>query len=206
MIDTSVQISGDMTDWINAIGRVKAYYPPINCSSFSLVISAEEKKNIRFAITAINFNNLLISYYHSSFCMIGYPICADASVLFKDSTGFLRRNVVQNVHSTNGSSKYAVVFSNSIVLNTSSSHHSTVPRTSDATDSPSVVSCTSVVSTIIKKVVVPYLSFRDNSVHAVQNLYKGILLVGPPGTHILTRHSIILYLTPFSQALAKRTL
>ena len=123
--------------------------------------------------------------------MIGYPICADASVLFKDSAGFLRRNVVQNVHSTNGSSKYAVVFSNSIVLNTSASQHSTIPRTSDATDSPSVVSCTSVVSTIIKKVVVPYLSCSDNRLHAVQNLYKGILLVGPPGTHILTRYLIL---------------
>lgn len=58
VIDTSVLIYGDMTDWINAIGRVKAYYPPFNCSSFLLEVSAEEKKNIRFTVTATN----LITY------------------------------------------------------------------------------------------------------------------------------------------------
>ena len=135
--------------------------------------------------------------------MIGYPICADASVLFKDLTGRLRRSVIKNVHSTNGSSKYAVVSSNSIILNTSESHPSTIPGISDSTGNPSVVSCTSVVSTIIKKVVVPYLSYSGNGLDAVKSLYKGVLLVGPPGTHALTRSSILSCLTSILQALVK---
>ena len=118
--------------------------------------------------------------------MIGYPICANASVLFKDSTGALRRNIVQTVHSASGSSKYAIISGNSIVLNPSAIEE--VPTSPGAADSPSVVSCTSVVSTIIKKVIVPYLSCVGASADAAKVLYKGVLLIGPPGTHSLLPH------------------
>jgi len=51
LIDTSVTAYGDMADWVNASGRVKACYPPAYCSSFSLIVSVEEKKYIRYSFT-----------------------------------------------------------------------------------------------------------------------------------------------------------
>jgi len=61
VIDTSVIVSGDVTDWVNATGRVKAYYPPTYCSSFSLATKAEDKKNIRF-LTNYSLNMTFLTH------------------------------------------------------------------------------------------------------------------------------------------------